>query len=231
MHLNTNVRARRHRSSTASVRAYSTLSPTKLLLLTGLLLLAWPGEPAMSYEEPAYTVVATDGDFEQRRYAPYLVVETVIEDARSANAASGEGFKRLFAYISGANNSQTKVSMTVPVSQGESQKIEMTTPVQQSAAAEGWRVSFTLPAEFTRATAPAPNDSRVYVREVPGRQMAVLAFSGRWTEANYRQHEQELAQRVTAAGLTATGPVERAVYNAPFSIPWFRRNEVMVEVR
>jgi hypothetical protein len=201
------------------------------MLLTGLLLLGLPGEPAMSYEEPPYTVVATDGDFEQRQYASYLVAETVITGARSANAASGEGFKRLFAYISGANNSKTKVSMTVPVSQGESQKISMTTPVQQAAAGEGWRVSFTLPAEFTKATAPTPNDNRVYIREVPGRQMAVLTFSGRWTEANYVKHEQELAKRVAAAGLTATGPVERAVYNAPFSLPWWRRNEVMVEVR
>ena len=216
------------------IRTHRTLSLSKLLLLAGLLSLAVPGERAMSYEEPPYTVVATEGDFETRQYQPYRVSETVIKGARDADAASSEGFKRLFKYITGANSSQAKISMTVPVSQGASegasQKIAMTTPVQQSPAADGWRVSFMLPSEFTLETAPVPTDSRVYVREVPGRLMVALKFSGRWTESNYTEHEQELAQHVAAAGLTATGAVERAAYNAPFSIPWFRRNEVMVEI-
>jgi len=91
-------------------------------------------------------------------------------------------------------------------------------------------VSFVLPAQFTVETAPVPTDSRIYVREIPGRLMVVLGFSGRWTESNYLDHEQELAQHVSATGLTAAGTIERAAYNAPFSIPWFRRNEVMVEI-
>ena len=203
---------------------------SKLMLLSGLISLSLLGERAMSYEEPQYTVVQTDGEFEYRQYEPYRVSETVIEGARNADAASSEGFRRLFAYISGANSSQSKISMTVPVSQGASEKIAMTVPVQQSAAEEGWRVSFMLPSEFTLETAPVPTDPRVYVREVPGRLMVVQKFSGRWTESNYGKHEQELTQYVAAAGLTTAGAVERAAYNAPFSIPWFRRNEVMVEI-
>ena len=206
------------------------LSVSKAMLMAGLVLLALLGERAMSYEEPQYTVLKTDGDFEYRQYDPYRVSETIIEGARDGDAASSEGFKRLFAYISGANTSQSKISMTVPVSQGASEKISMTVPVQQSAAEDGWRVSFVLPAEFTLETAPVPTDKRVYVREVPGRLMVVQNFSGRWTESNYVKHEQELTEYSAAAGLRMTGTIERAAYNAPFSIPWFRRNEVMVEI-
>ena len=205
-------------------------SASKIILTVGLLSLSLLGERAMSYEEPQYTVVSTEGDFEYRQYDPYRVSETVIEDASDADSAGDEGFQRLFAYISGANSSDSKISMTVPVSQGESEKIAMTVPVQQSAAENGWRVSFMLPSEFTLETAPVPTDSRVYVREVPGRLMVVLRFSGRWTESNYVEHEQELAEYVSASALTTLGAVERAAYNAPFSIPWFRRNEVMVEI-
>ena len=118
--------------------------------------------------------------------------------------------------------------MTVPVSQGASEKIAMTVPVQQSAADTGWRVSFMLPSQFTLETAPVPTDSRVYVREIPGRLMVVLKFSGRWTEKNYVEHEEELGRHAAAANLSTVGSVERAAYNAPFSIPFFRRNEVMV---
>jgi hypothetical protein len=209
-----------------------TLSVSKVMLMTGLLSLSLLGERAMSYEEPQYTVVSAAGDFEYRQYEPYRVSETIIEGATDPDAASSEGFRRLFKYITGANSSQSNISMTVPVSQGESQseKISMTVPVQQSAAESGWRVSFMLPSEFTLETAPVPTDKRIYIREVPGRLMVVLRFSGRWTESNYIEHEEELAQHVAAAGLSTIGTIERAAYNAPFSIPWFRRNEVMVSI-
>jgi len=203
---------------------------SKAVLMAGLLALSLLGEKAMSYEEPQYTVVRSDGDFEYRQYESHRVSETLITGARDADAASSEGFRRLFAYITGANTQQSKISMTVPVSQGASEKISMTVPVQQSAAETGWRVSFVLPSRFTLETAPVPTDKRVYVREVPGRLMVVLRFAGRWTETNYARHEQELADYIAAQGLTAVGTVERAVYNAPFSIPWFRRNEVMVQI-
>jgi hypothetical protein len=208
----------------------STYSASRVVLVAGLLSLSLLGGCSMSYEEPQFTVVKTEGDFEYRQYGPYRVSETIIEGARDGDAASNEGFRRLFAYISGANSSQSKISMTVPVSQGASEKIAMTVPVQQSAADTGWRVSFMLPSQFTLETAPVPTDSRVYVREVPGRLMVVLKFSGRWTESNYVEHEQELARHAAASSLRTAGTIERAAYNAPFSIPWFRRNEVMVEI-
>jgi hypothetical protein len=211
-------------------------SKARTVMATVILLLM--GGNAMSYEQPEYTVLFTDGDLEYRQYETYLVSETVIEDARNSDAAGDEGFRRLFRYITGANTSQAKVSMTVPVSQSasasadseNSEKISMTVPVQQSTAATGWRVSFMLPSEYTLETAPVPADSRVYVREVPGRLMAVKVFSGRWTEANYRSNGEKLRAALDDQGLTATGELERAAYNAPFSLPFMRRNEVMLAV-
>jgi hypothetical protein len=202
----------------------------KATLMASLVLLLLTGETAMSYEEPDYTVVYRDGDLEYRQYEPYLVSETVIDTARDADAASKEGFRRLFRYITGANKSQSKIAMTTPVSQSASEKISMTVPVQQAAAENGWRVSFALPADYTMETAPQPADPRVYVREVPGRLMAVKRFAGRWTESNYTENERELERLLAEQDLALVGEIERAAYNAPFSLPFFRRNEVMVAV-
>jgi len=193
------------------------------------------GGAAMSYEEPNYTTVYEKDGVEYRQYDSYLVSETVIKNARNSDAAGSEGFKRLFRYITGANTMGSKVSMTAPVMQGssepaKSEKIAMTVPVQQSESADGWRVSFMLPSEYTLQTAPQPTDSRVYVREVPARLVAVRQFSGRWTESNFNEQSARLENQVSDSNLNALGEVERAAYNSPFSLPFMRRNEVMLAV-
>ena len=90
----------------------------------------------MSYEEPQYTVVNAEGDFEYRQYDTYRVSETIVESANDPDTAGSEGFRQLFAYISGANSRESKISMTEPVSKGASEKIAMTVPVQQSLSSE-----------------------------------------------------------------------------------------------
>lgn len=189
----------------------------------------------MSYEQPGYEVLASDGDVEYRQYESYLVSETVVEGIDSYRDAGTEGFKRLFAYISGANRAQQKIAMTTPVTSQEaspsnSEKISMTVPVQQSQRAGGWTMSFTLPGEYDSETAPEPTDERVYIRSVPGRLMAVRQFSSRWTEKNFARQEAKLRADLEAVSLMPQGEFERAVYNAPFSLPFLRRNEVMVAV-
>ncbi|MGI9341398.1 MAG: SOUL family heme-binding protein [Gammaproteobacteria bacterium] len=200
----------------------------RALLAAGLMI---AGDSAMSLEQPDYTVVFRDGDVEYRQYEPYLVSETVIENVSSYQAAGNEGFRRLFRYITGGNVGRAKIAMTAPVAQTlASEKIEMTVPVQQGRSTDGWRVAFMLPTQYTMETAPAPTDPRVQVREVPGRLMAVLRYSGRWTEKNYVKRKDQLRSAIVSESVMPLGDMQSALYNAPFTPPFLRRNEVMVEV-
>ena len=206
---------------------------TRILLAPLLLLI---GGPAMSLEQPRYSVVYTDGDIEYRQYEPYLVAETLIRGEERYSRAGNEGFRRLFRYITGGNESRAKISMTAPVQQTPKgyltagEKIDMTAPVQQTGTAEGWSVAFMLPHKYTIETAPVPADPRVYVREVPGRLMAVKRFSSRWTEESFARAERKLASSLDADNVKVLGEMERAAYNGPFTMPFMRRNEVMVAV-
>jgi len=189
------------------------------------------GSPAMSIEEPAYTVRHTDGKVEYREYAPYLTAETLVEDAADFESAGNEGFRRLFRYISGGNTAQSKIAMTAPVSQtAGSEKIAMTVPVQQTGSVRGWRIAFTLPKKYTLETAPVPADSRIRIVREPARLFAVLRYSGRWTESNYNASRDELLAALAAAGIGVRGEPQLARYNAPFTLPFMRRNEVLIEV-
>jgi len=189
------------------------------------------GENAMGLEQPEYTVLYKDGAIEYRQYEPYLVSETVIQDADDYSDAGNEGFRRLFRYITGSNEGQAKIAMTAPVAQApSSEKIAMTVPVQQVDSAEGWRVAFMLPTEYTLETAPAPTDERVEIKAMPGRLMAVLRYTGRWTESNFSNKQAALRDAIDSESIESIGEFQRALYNPPYTLPFLRRNEVMVEV-
>lgn len=197
-------------------------------VLAGVLL-ALASWPAMAIEVPEYRVLEQDGSFELRAYSSYLIAETEVE-AGFMNAGN-IAFGRLFRYISGANTAQTEIAMTAPVEQSsQGEKIAMTAPVEQAKGEGVYRVGFIVPRKYNRDTVPKPTDPRVSIREVPARMVAVWRYSGRWTEENFREHEQDLRRALQSRSLNAM-PGDSAIiarYDAPF-MPWFmRRNEVLI---
>jgi hypothetical protein len=66
---------------------------------------------------------------------------------------------------------------------------------------------------------------------VPGRLMAVLRYSGRWTEKNFSGRMADLSNAIETRAVEAIGEMEMALYNPPITPPFMRRNEVMIEIR
>ena len=184
---------------------------------------------AMAIEEATYNVVKRDDKFEIRDYASHILAETIVEG--DLEQAGNKAFSRLFRYISGNNRSRDKVAMTAPISQeAMGEKIKMTAPVGQQRVQEKWAVSFMMPATYTLATLPVPEDTQVTLRQVPARRMAAVRYSGFWSEKNYLRYRMELESWIHERGLTIVGDPVWARYNAPFT-PWFlRRNEILIPV-
>lgn len=182
---------------------------------------------ALAYEEPEFSVVATVNGIEFRRYEPYLVVETTVEE-KDRDRAVNIGFRRLFGYISGDNVVRTEVRNSDADS--TSTKIAMTVPVQQVREADGWTVSFVVPNQYEKDNVPVPIDSKVQIRPLRGGLTAVLRYSGRWSDENVAHHKAELISRLRDVGIAPRGTPVTAYYNAPFTLPFMRRNEVMVAV-
>ena len=192
---------------------------------------AFMSSKAAAIESPQYTVVYEDETVEYRQYQSYIVAETIVENSSSKRSVSNEGFMRLFRYITGSNSSQSNIDMTAPVQQtAVSEEIAMTAPVQQVETPGGWRVAFMLPSKFTIETAPLPTDDRIKLRLVEPQLMAVVRYSGRWTERNFEKHKAQLLKSIESAAIESVGEVESAAYDAPYVLPFLRRNEVMIEV-
>jgi len=185
--------------------------------------------PVMAIEEAEYEVLESVEDFELRNYYPHIVAETLIEG--DFDDVGNEGFRRLFAYISGENRKRESISMTAPVSQDKNyEKIPMTAPVNQQRQAGKWRVTFMMPSGYTLETLPEPLDKRIKLKKVEGKQVAALKYSGTWSNKRYEQKKNKLESIIRERGLTPIGEPVFARYNPPF-MPWFlRRNEVLIPV-
>ncbi|WP_227498751.1 SOUL family heme-binding protein [Marinobacter sp. ELB17] len=183
----------------------------------------------MATEEAEYTVVLKDKNFEVRDYEPHILAETIV-DGKFSNAGN-KAFGRLFKYISGDNTSQQTIEKTSPVAQeAESEKIDMTSPVSQKRENDSWVVSFMMPASYTMETLPAPKDPKVVLRQVPTQRIAVVRYSGTWSEEGYQNNKNKLDAWINENGFRVIGEPAWARYNPPF-MPWFlRRNEVLVRI-
>jgi len=186
---------------------------------------AWTLYQRSSTEQTPYTVVARPGDAELRRYPATVLVETT---APSESVAFG----RLFRYISGANEGSAEIPMTTPVEvAGRGTEIAMTAPVEVGTAEEeGVRMAFYLPAEYDLESAPRPTDEEVHLVAAPERTLAVVRFSWRPTRDRIESESERLLATLERADIESTGEPLFMGYDAPWTLPFLRRNEVAVEV-
>ncbi|RDZ52667.1 SOUL heme-binding protein [Haloferax sp. Atlit-4N] len=182
---------------------------------------------------PYKTVERIDG-VELRRYPETIRVRTTASNGR-------EAFFRLFNYIDGANEGGTSVSMTAPVETGTDtsatgdgatktgESISMTAPVETTRADDA-TMSFFLPATYTPETAPEPTNDDVELVVDPPRTLAVRRFSWWAPRIRVSLNERTLRKTLAHAGIEPTGEPRLLRYDAPFTPPWLRTNEVVVEV-
>lgn len=221
------------------VTASMNFSPAILLLIAlfvvALPVAAWAQLARATVEKPDFKVLHEGDDYEIRQYPPCIVAQVTIEGDPSE--AMNDGFSPLADFIFGANEPEEKIAMTTPVTmepeEKKGEKIAMTTPVTQEPAdseANAHVVSFIMPSEYTLDELPKPTNDRVVLKEVPARTLAVHRFS--WTGAHHhmRDHEKELRAQLAEDGIEVTGDPIYARYDPPWTLPIFRRNEVMLPV-
>ncbi len=169
----------------------------------------------MATEEPKFKVLVAEGDFELRQMEPLIQAETHVDG--SFERAGNEGFRRLAGYIFGGNQEKQKVAMTAPVG-------------LEPEKSGSYVVTFTMPAGFTMKTLPSPNDQRVQLKPIPSRTVAVIRYSGTWSEERFQVRRDRLLEWIKIKSWKQTGDLSFARYNAPWT-PWFlRRNEIMIPV-
>jgi DNA gyrase inhibitor GyrI len=195
------------------------LSVTAIFVLAGIF--AWNTMARAAYESAEYKVVESDGKFEVREYPDLMLVATTTKlDAQGRDGS----FMKLFRYISGANESDKKISMTTPVF------------MENDKEASAVQMGFVMPKDIAVEGVPAPTGEGVDVRKRAGGRFAVLRFSGQLTTKSAKESETKLRTWMATKGLVAddsveSSGVETAGYDPPFTPGPLRRNEVLIRVK
>ncbi len=176
-------------------------------------------------EEPEYQVTRREPGFEIRRYAARMVAETVVSD-RHPKAATA-GFRRLANYLLGENEGRRTGSADEI---GKPMTLLMGAPYVQISADNGQLLQFPLPRRLQQGSVPVPRDEKVLIRALRPRRVAVIRYTGVWTEPRFSLHLGQLQNALRASGLAWTGAPEWARYDPPWK-PWFvRRNEIWLQL-
>lgn len=198
--------------------------------VTALLLAGCSVFGGKAAEETAYSVIERDGDVEIRQYEDYAIARTFV--TASYDDMDREAFGRLFDYISGENTAQGEIAMTAPVLMAPAgEEIAMTAPVLMEAGEEGWWMAFVLPDGLDAARAPVPTDPQVEVIDIQGPRMAALTYSGTMSEETNTAEALRLRDWIAMRGLDAAPGYQIAGYNPPWTLPFLRRNEILIELR
>ena len=175
--------------------------------------LTMQSENVNALETAAYQTIFQEGNIEIRHYDALMLVQTTTNEGRDRNRA----FRKLFRYISGENSQAKKISMTTPVF--------MDAPEHSDS-----KMSFVLPRDIAASVPPIPNDATVQLSRSGEITLAAIRFSGRLTKNNIARNKRELLQWLNENDIAVQGPAQTAAYNSPFTLPFMRRNEVLIPV-
>eukprot|EP00741_Cyanophora_paradoxa_P020306 tig00021244_g19599.t1 len=168
-----------------------------------------PGAGAVA--QAPYTLLRRYPGFEVREYGAFEVV-------RTAYTARPAGFSALDAYLHGNSMSGEGLPRSAPV---------IYAVPSDPASPAPKRMAYPVP-----AGASEPLDDDLEVVPVDFSRIAAIRFSGSATPEIVAARRRQLERMVKAAGLRAVEePVLRfAQYDAVYSLPWTRRNEVWLRL-
>ena len=171
----------------------------------------------MALETPEYELISKDDGFEIRRYSEMIIATTSVQADYKSSTSSG--FRRIASYIFGSNDKEMKIAMTAPVISDCPSK-----------GLNTFNISFVMPKEYSIDDLPKANTSLVSIEQESLGDVAVLTFGGWATESRSISYQQKLSALLKKSGIESQGGFMVAQFNSPWTLPMFRKNELMVRI-
>jgi len=179
------------------------------------------GNYLSSYEQPEFETLEANEKYELRRYKTANWTSTTSK-AETMEKGKSPGFSKLFKYITGMNEGNNKISMTIPVTMAVKEiddEMEVT-------------MSFFVPKKFQSET-PAPTGDGVYTETRKEFDAYVRTFGGKAYSKDWKNEFANLKSDLKADGIDENqfdmnSGFYAVSYDSPFKL-FFRHNEVWIK--
>ena len=168
-----------------------------------------------TYKEPEYTLISKEKNIEIRRYSESIIAKTSLagEDKKSNNKM----FETLANYIFGDNDKSKKIPMTSPViTKGNNESYEM--------------IFFMLDVN-TEEELPEPNSENISIEKINLDKVVVIKFGWWTTDNNIKKYRNLIERYIKNNNLEVISNMLVAQYNPPWTLPPFRRNELIFKIK
>ena len=167
-----------------------------------------------SYKEPKFTLINKIDNIEIRQYDKYVIAKTSMPKKNSS--LDDNMFSVLAGYIFGANN--------------KGQSIPMTTPVITTEDDSSYDMIFFMLDSESPDDLPVPNSSKIILETYTMGKTISIRF-GMWaTEERILKYKSILDQYIKDEGIIVKSNIMVAQYNSPWTMPPFRRNELIYQI-
>ena len=186
-----------------------------IILISGFLISLFSFIKGEDLYEPPYKLIEKSNNIQIREYQNILIAST--KKKSPYNAATSSGFRTLANYIFGANKEQVKMPMTAPVF--------TTIPGNESIS-----ISFVMPSKYLKNDLPRPFSNDIEFKNLELGMTAVIQF-GMWaTPERILKMKSKLEKYLDTNNLEPSSDYLVAQYNSPWTLPPFRRNEILVSI-
>uniref|UniRef100_A0A8C4IGB1 Heme-binding protein 1 n=1 Tax=Dicentrarchus labrax TaxID=13489 RepID=A0A8C4IGB1_DICLA len=164
-----------------------------------------------------YELVCKTDEYEVRHYSPTRWVSTDAE-AYFMGVGAAMAFRRLFQYITGANEGGIQMEMTAPVLVKIPEETKMWEPAV-------YTLNFPLPAAYQEKP-PAPTNDKLYFTEMPEMDVYVRSYGGWMLSVTSRLHAHLLTKELERVRASYNHSYHYGVgYDSPLKL-LNRHNEV-----
>ena len=168
-----------------------------------------------TYKEPSFKLIKKSNNIEVRQYDENIIAKTSIP--LSADQSDNNMFRVLASYIFGKNEKQQQIPMTAPV-----------TTFKNS---ESYDMIFYMLNVNSIEDLPRPMNENIQFEKLNLGKCASISFSWFTNDFKIKQYQKQLKRFLKNNGYTQASPFMLNRYDSPWTLPWNRRNEILVKIK
>tara|TARA_B100002051_G_scaffold81683_1_gene77988 strand:+ start:1692 stop:2279 length:588 start_codon:yes stop_codon:yes gene_type:complete len=167
------------------------------------------------YKEPSFDILKKSKNIEVRIYKENIIAKTSVplSDERIDNSM----FRTLASYIFGENE--------------KGQRIPMTAPVTTIKNEETYDMIFYMLNVENIEELPNPTNPNIEFEKLNLGKCASISFSWLTNDFRVKYYKKQLKKYIEDNGYTPISPFMLNRYDSPWTLPWNRRNEILVKIK